>query len=70
MKYRKGDEAIDMEILPGGDGDKEKLPIGKNYVIVVTARGMYTYSCCLYRNIDTHGMYVFFSYTSHHSHDD
>ncbi len=39
MKYRKGDEAIDMEILPGGDGDKEKLTVGKNYVIVVTARG-------------------------------
>ncbi len=57
MKYRNGDEAVDMEILPGGDGDEEKLPIGSNYVIVVTSSGVYVHLIsCLCRNCHSHSV--------------
>jgi hypothetical protein len=36
MKYRDGDEPVDMEILPGSD--QEALPEGK-FMVVVTENG-------------------------------
>ncbi len=58
MKYRKDDEAVDMEIIPDDYGDKEeKLAIGKNYVVVVTSRGKCVHLCSyLYENdiVNTH----------------